>query len=157
MERRTRGEAGRCCPGSLTPARQRVLTVLQAQPRRVLGAYDILEILATTGSRPAPMSVYRALEYLMGVGLVHRIASLNGFVACHAGDRGAGHAAQFLICRACRTVIELDGPGVARALEEACAAAWFAPEGAAVVEVTGVCRRCRETRGDEDDGASCRH
>ena len=104
----------------MTPARRRVLVgVLAAPPGTVLGAYDILERMAATGPRPAPMSIYRALEFLRAEGLVHRLASLNAFVACThpQADGGGGHPAQFLICHACRSVTEVEGAAVTRVLK----------------------------------------
>ncbi|WP_281291050.1 Fur family transcriptional regulator [Pararhodospirillum oryzae] len=135
----------------LTPARQRVLDVLRAAPQgHALGAYDILERLAGQGpGRPAPMSVYRALDFLMTEGLVHRLASLNAFVACPHPDTGP-HAPQFLICRSCRAVIEQDGAPVTHLLSAAARASDFLPDGRAVVEVDGLCAHCRARESDRE-------
>jgi Fur family zinc uptake transcriptional regulator len=127
----------------LTPGRTRVLEVLlRDAAHRALGAYEILERLAATeGSRPAPMSVYRALDFLVELGLVHRIASLNAFVACAHPRRD--HGAQFLICRSCRSVTEITGLGVAQALRDAAQAVDFIAE-PPIVEVPGLCTHCRD-------------
>lgn len=124
----------------LTPQRRRVLTVI-ADGHTAIGAYEIMDRLAEVGSRPAPISVYRALDFLMAVGLVHRLASLNAFVAC-AGPEWA-HGAQFLICHGCGVVGELNDAAVDRAIGTAAAAAGFAVT-APLVEVTGLCRSCRD-------------
>ena len=71
----------------LTPMRRQVLEALLAS-HKPLGAYEIIERLADK-RRPAPITVYRALDFLRDNGLVHRIESRNAFVACvhnHAGD-----------------------------------------------------------------------
>jgi Fur family zinc uptake transcriptional regulator len=65
----------------LTPQRRQVLALL-ASGHRPLGAYEIMDRLAEQGPRPAPISVYRALDFLMENGLVHRLASRNAFLAC---------------------------------------------------------------------------
>ena len=65
----------------LTPIRRQVLEALLAS-HKPLGAYEIIDVLATQGGRPAPITVYRALDFLRENELVHRIESRNAFVAC---------------------------------------------------------------------------
>ncbi|MCF8481473.1 MAG: transcriptional repressor [Rhodospirillum sp.] len=126
----------------LTAARSRVLEILLRDAvHGALGAYDIIERIAEAGqSRPAPMSVYRALDFLVELGLVHRITSLNAFVACAHPRKD--HGAQFLICRNCRAVTELTDTGVNLILKGAADAVDFEPE-PAIVEVPGLCVHCR--------------
>ncbi len=90
--------AERVCLGAgarLTPLRRKVLRSV-ADSHRASGAYDIIERLAKTGPRPAPISIYRALEFLRGHGLVHKIESRNAFVACTHGEHDGD--AVLLIC-----------------------------------------------------------
>ena len=69
-----------------TELRGRVLELVW-DSHRPIGAYAILERLKSDGRSAAPPTVYRALDFLMGVGLVHRIESLNAYVGCaHPGD-----------------------------------------------------------------------
>lgn len=129
----------------LTPTRERVLELIW-QSHKPLGAYDLLGLLAEDGHNAAPPTVYRALDFLLQNGLVHRIASLNAFIGCaHMGEH---HHGLFLICRACRNVLELSDPSVSRALAEASTAQAFSPEDT-TVEVTGLCPACREHTHDE--------
>src|SRR5262245_55859508 len=73
----------------LTPMRRKVLETL-ASSHKPLGAYEIIDAVAGSGPRPAPITIYRALDFLMANGLVHRIASKNAFLACgHNHDSGA--------------------------------------------------------------------
>ena len=65
----------------LTPMRRQVLNALAAS-HRPIGAYEIMERVAADGTRPAPITVYRALDFLIEQGLVHRIESRNAFLAC---------------------------------------------------------------------------
>src|SRR5262249_46344853 len=53
-----------------------------AASHKPLGAYEIMDEVARSGPRPAPITVYRALDFLRLNGLVHRIESRNAFVAC---------------------------------------------------------------------------
>ena len=64
-----------------------------------------MERLAPGGARPAPITVYRALEFLRENGFVHRIESRNAFVAC-VHTHAAGDPVVLLICERCGTVGE---------------------------------------------------
>lgn len=129
----------------LTDQRRRVLRIV-ADSHGAVGAYDILERLVEDGKRPAPVTVYRALDFLMEHGLVHRLASLNAYMACL--HPGAAHGAQFLICQRCGMIGELADAGVGRAVAAAAAHVGFSVT-VPVVEVAGLCARCRqESRAD---------
>ena len=124
----------------LTPVRRRVLEIIW-QGHRPLGAYAILEVLSGEGHSSAPPTVYRALEFLLTQGLVHRLSSLNAFVGCsRPGHPGAG---QFLLCTACGTAAELNDPDIERAIEHGAAAEGFVCRDH-TVEISGLCPRCRE-------------
>ncbi|KPQ26954.1 MAG: Fur family transcriptional regulator, zinc uptake regulator [Marinobacter excellens HL-55] len=128
----------------LTPIRERVLELIW-QSHKPLGAYDILAVLGNEGHNAAPPTVYRALDFLLQHGLIHRIASLNAFIGCtHAGEH---HRGAFLICRQCGNVLELATPEVSKAVEDAAAAESFLPEDI-TLEVAGLCPRCQ---GDNND------
>lgn len=87
-------EAGR----RFTPLREHVFTLI-AQHGGAIKAYDILERLKPGLGSPKPPTVYRAIEFLSGLGLVHRIESLNAYIACDHSQ--TGHAAEFFICETC--------------------------------------------------------
>lgn len=147
---RTLAAAERICrdrQARLTPQRRRVLEVLLADHVAV-GAYEIADRLAENGRRPAPTIIYRALDFLIEVGLVHRLASLNAFIAC--GHPGSAHGAQFLICNGCGLVAEISDPRLAGAVAEAARRVDFAVL-RPIVEITGRCPACRpglRGRGD---------
>src|SRR5262245_11532034 len=125
----------------LTPIRRAVLGALLGS-HQPLGAYEIMERVAGGGPRPAPITVYRALEFLRENGLVHRIESRNAFVACvHA--HVAGDLVVFLICERCGAVGEASSVKVASTLRSAARAVGFTPK-SPVIEVGGVCTHCRE-------------
>ncbi len=123
----------------LTSQREKVLDVL-AQSHQPMGAYDILDRLADAGKRPAPITVYRALDFLLQQGLAHRIESRNAFVACMAGDK-VHDTTVFLICRACGNVGEAPAEGVGAAIDRVAREAGFAPD-LTVVEIEGLCAHC---------------
>jgi Fur family zinc uptake transcriptional regulator len=124
----------------LTPIRRRVLESLLST-HRPLGAYELIDRLAEGGGRPAPITIYRALDFLLAQGLVHRIESRNAFVACvHRHD--GGDPIVFLLCDRCGAVGEANSPATATALKAAARAAGFAPK-TPVIEIAGVCANCR--------------
>jgi Fur family transcriptional regulator, zinc uptake regulator len=124
----------------LTPMRRQVLQALLAS-HKPLGAYEIIERLAHR-IRPAPITIYRALDFLRENGLVHRIESRNAFVAC-VHNHGGGDLVVFLICESCGAVGEAPGGGAADALKMASRAAGFLPK-SPLVEIAGICSHCRE-------------
>jgi len=123
----------------LTPIRRQVLEVLLSS-HKPLGAYEIIDRAAQSGSRHAPITVYRALDFLIENGLAHRIESRNAFIGCvhqHADD----DLVVFLICERCGEVGEAPSKQVADSLREATRGAGFSPR-TPVIEITGVCANC---------------
>ena len=122
----------------LTAQRRQVLGIVVGAPRPV-GAYEILEALRAEVPGAGPPTVYRALEFLVQQGLVHRLETLHAFVGCAHPDEP--HAGQFLICRTCGAVHELEDALVSRSVQAAAAATGFQSEHP-VVEISGQCARC---------------
>jgi Fur family zinc uptake transcriptional regulator len=122
----------------LTKLRRRVLEIV-LESHRPMGAYDVLGALAQDGTKPAPPTVYRALDFLRAQGFVHRIDSRNAFAACFAPDKP--HRSHFLLCRACGQAAEIDDPALDAALADASDRAGFTTEGE-TVEITGLCADC---------------
>jgi Fur family zinc uptake transcriptional regulator len=124
-----------------TPIRRQVLEALLST-HRPLGAYEVIDELAKSMPRPAPITVYRALDFLMANGLVHRIESRNAYLAC-AHDHDATAMVAFLICERCGSVGEIPALPVAQGLNSAARASGFAPK-LSVVEITGTCAHCQK-------------
>jgi Fur family zinc uptake transcriptional regulator len=127
----------------LTPMRAQVLEIL-AGSQQPLGAYDLIEHISRGGDkRPAPITVYRALDFLLGQGLAHRIESRNAFVAC---DHAHGHAdvVVFLLCEKCGAAAEASGDEIGAQLAEVARKAGFEARGQ-FVEIAGECAACRHT------------
>ena len=126
----------------LTPIRRDVLEVLYAT-HRPLGAYDIADELGLRGHRKlAPITIYRALEFLMAEGLAHRLASRNAFVAC-PHHHAPHELVAFLICDGCGGVDELSSSGLSNAITNLLAEEAFAPA-SQILEISGRCAHCRE-------------
>ena len=121
-----------------TALRRRVLELVW-QRHQPIGAYEVLELLQRDG-RTAPPTVYRALDFLQQLGLVHRIASLNAYVGCAAP--GEPHDGQFLICETCHALAELDAPTITSAIAKQAEDSGFEPR-RQTVEIMGLCPNCR--------------
>lgn len=128
----------------LTPQRRRVLQIVCAS-ERPLGAYEILDAMRGAPGA-APPTVYRALDFLVEHGLVHRIETLHAFVGCNHPDHP--HSGQFLICAECGEVKELEDEAVLRQLDTAAAERGFQAR-RPVVEVIGTCARCAGRNGQD--------
>jgi Fur family zinc uptake transcriptional regulator len=123
----------------LTRSRRDVLlSVLAAE--RPLTAYEILDLLRTKDPSATPAGVYRSLDFLTELGLVHRIDSAKSFIACAMPDHA--HPSQMLVCRRCGTVVETEDPGVARATESLGRRLGFALD-RNTIEFVGLCPSCR--------------
>ena len=124
----------------LTPIRRHVLEALLAS-HKPLGAYELIDRLADDSGRPAPITIYRALDFLREQGLVHRIASRNAFIAC-VHNHDSGDPDVLLISEKCGAVGEAAGAAVAETFRSASRAAGFTPK-TPVIEISGVCAHCK--------------
>jgi Fur family zinc uptake transcriptional regulator len=142
--------AGAICErrgATLTELRRQILGMIldAAAPT---GAYDLLDWLRQTRRGAAPPTVYRTLDFLLEQGLIHRVERLSAFVGCVAGctadpdGESHAHAAQFLICRNCGRVVEMQNQDVAAVLARVAKDAGFTI-GSATVEAEGLCSTCR--------------
>ena len=122
----------------LTKIRRKVLKLL-VESDEPAKAYDLLTQLDGEGSAKPP-TIYRALDFLQEVGLVHKIESLNAYVAC--GHASHNHSAVFLICEACGKADELHAVETSKALDSETASVDFELK-QAVIEVRGACKDCR--------------
>ena len=138
----------------LTELRRQVLRlVLEAE--QPVGAYALLDRLKALRGAAAPPTVYRALDFLLEQGLIHKVERLNAFLGCveagqgehhahaHGGveGHGHGHPHQFLICRTCGATAEISDPAIVAALASASADAGFILH-RATVEAEGLCADC---------------
>jgi Fur family zinc uptake transcriptional regulator len=123
----------------LTELRRQVLELIWRSHAPV-GAYEILGELRDGHRAAAPPTVYRALDFLIEQGLVHRIESLNAYVGCSRPE--PGHVSQFLICTGCGAAAELEDGAIARAVLRRADELGFAVE-RQTIELRGRCPRCQ--------------
>jgi len=121
-----------------TPLRRRVLELIWSDHKPV-GAYSLLDRLREEELGSAPPTVYRALDFLIENGLVHRIERMNAFIGCtHPGE---AHRGIFLICTVCGSAAELDDKGAVDGLVEGAARKGFSAR-EMTLEITGNCLSC---------------
>ena len=120
----------------LPPSARRVLELLR-EADRPLKAYDLISRLDPR--RPvSPPRVYRALKRLSDAGLIHRVLSLDAFVACRSPDRP--HEPGFLLCERCGKSVEIDAGEAVRGQIPQREPRFTARR--LVVEASGVCGAC---------------
>jgi Fur family zinc uptake transcriptional regulator len=122
----------------LTEIRMQVLELVAAAEKPVK-AYDLLDRLKDDRSNAAPPTVYRALDFLLENGFIHKLESINAYVGCH--HPSVEHQVPFLICDVCESATEICDERVARLLGEQARALGFRAR-AQTLEVHGKCKRC---------------
>lgn len=126
----------------LTALRRRVMELILAQPKPVK-AYDLLDQIRQERGGAAPPTVYRALDFLLEHGFIHKLESINAFIGCDHlhGDGECGHQPPFLICDSCAVTVELDDSRAAEVLAKEARRLGFTPQ-AQTLEIHGLCARC---------------
>lgn len=126
----------------LTAIRRRVLELLWAH-HRPTKAYDLLATISSERHGAAPPTVYRALDFLLEAGLVHKIESQNAFIGC-AVDHGR-EPPKFLICRGCGRTAEIRSSEIDMAISSEAASSGFSVDHQ-TIEVEGLCQACSPTK-----------
>ena len=122
----------------LTPLRREVLELVAAAHKPVK-EYDLLDRLREKHGNAAPPTVYRALDFLLEHGFIHKLESINAFVSCH--HPAEAHQVPFLICDTCSNAQEVCDERVAELIEAQAKALGFRPQ-AQTLEVHGTCKDC---------------
>lgn len=130
--------------GSRLTEQRRDILACVAEDHGAVGAYDIIEKMARRGVRHAPVTVYRALEFLREHGLVHKVESRNAFIAC-LHEHGEQPTA-LLVCQDCNSVEEVDAEEVFRDLARLARLSRFQTR-QTVVEMGGLCAGCQRKAG----------
>lgn len=99
-------------------------------------AYDLVESMGDV----KPMTVYRALDFLVAQGLAHRIESLNAYAAC-AESHCAHKDSQYLICEKCESVEELHNHAIDDFIAQSLAKTGFKTQ-SKTIEIHGLCKQC---------------
>jgi len=122
----------------LTAIRRRILELV-CSSHKAIGAYELLDLFQEDDAKAKPVTIYRALDFLMEVGLVHKIESLNAFIGCLQADKK--HQSVILICDNCKNAFELDASPVYKTLFTMSEKTQFTPT-SLTIELHGLCVSC---------------
>ena len=128
----------------LTDQRKTVLRLLCVS-EKPLSAYELLDRMRDVMKNPTPPVVYRALDFLLEEGLVHKLESLHAYIGCTHPDHP--HASQFLICDDCGEVAEVEDPSIAKSLKAAGQSVGFSTK-RPIVELLGTCAQCKSKQDE---------
>lgn len=122
----------------LTPIRRRVLELIWAS-HQPIKAYDLLEQIQQERGNAAPPTVYRALDFLLEAGLIHKIESQSAYIGCALEhDRTPP---KFFICRQCGRAAEIQSRAIDQAIDDKARQAGFIVD-RQTIEVDGLCSAC---------------
>lgn len=122
-----------------TSQREKVYAILLRR-KDAVGAYGLLDELKQTEESARPATVYRALEFLLQMELIHKLESDNKFIACH--HFGCSHPVQFLICDECGNVQEIQSTGLYDKLDKQAQSVGFVVT-RQTIEAHGRCAKCQ--------------
>ena len=125
----------------LTPQRLEVLR-LMAEQHGAISAYDLLDLLRDSEPQAKPPTIYRALDFLLEQGFIHRVESNNSYVVCHHFEEPQ-HTSAMLICDRCGAVSEQQAQGVEAVLQALTQQSGFSLRNS-VIEAHGLCAACNE-------------
>lgn len=121
-----------------TAIRREVLELIW-ESHRAVKAYDLLDKIKTVSSSAKPTTVYRALDFLLEQGLIHKVESLNAFIGCSYSDRL--HKQLLLTCICCQNIEERPAELVMQAIANETQLAGFSIRHQ-TVEIHGMCAKC---------------
>ncbi|MBA5762669.1 zinc uptake transcriptional repressor Zur [Vibrio sp. 404] len=122
-----------------TPQRKQVFQLICASPK-ASSAYELLEQLQITEPKAKPPTVYRALDFLLEQGFIHRVESTNSFIQC-CSCNAHKHYSHLLICDKCSNVIELQDDSLVALLANNAEKHGFTITNH-VIESHGICLSC---------------
>jgi Fur family zinc uptake transcriptional regulator len=132
----------------LTPIRQHVLTLL-LEAGRSLKAYELLEAMKQLYPQAKPPTVYRALDFLVEEGLIHRLDAVNAWTACQ--DVSGHHHDLLIVCTRCGKVAELSAPLISHQLQDMIHAAGFI-QTTSETELRAMCKDCSQKQEETAAG-----
>jgi Fur family transcriptional regulator, zinc uptake regulator len=124
----------------LTSQRKSVIQ-LMLKAERAMSAYDLLDQLREIEPQAKPPTIYRALDFLMEQGFIHKVESMNSYIICpHFDD--PSHISILLICNSCQQIIEEHCSPIENELQTLAKENTFKVQHS-VLEIRGVCQKCQ--------------
>lgn len=127
----------------LTPVRKRILELIWSS-HKTIGAYELLDSLKRDTPSAKPVTIYRALDFLLAAGLIHKVESLNAFIGCNHPE--TAHRSAILICEHCHNAFELEAQAVFKDVTALSRQIGFNTR-QVTLELRGVCADCQQVTG----------
>ncbi len=137
----------------LTTQRAEVLRLMAEHPHAI-SAYDLLDKLRLSEPQAKPPTVYRALDFLLEQGFIHRVESNNSYVVCPHFDHPS-HTSMLLVCDQCALVTERQAEGIEKWISQQSKSAGFTLRHS-IIEAHGLCASCAAVLSC-DDQEHCQH
>ncbi len=131
----------------LTSIRRRILELI-CSSHKAVGAYELLDLFREQDAKAKPVTIYRALDFLMDAGLVHKIESINAFIGCLQAE--TKHQSIILICDHCKNAFELDATSIYQTISTMSTNIQFTPA-SLTIELHGLCFSCHKPPKYSDD------
>lgn len=125
----------------LTPQRAEILRLVAIQ-ERAISAYELLDLLRINEPHAKPPTVYRALNFWLEQGFIHKIESINSYIVCHYIEHNC-HTSALFICDQCGQVEEHHTTGIENILQSLANSSHFTLKHC-VVETHGICCNCHK-------------
>lgn len=122
-----------------TQPRERVLSLL-ASSIEPMGAYEILERLSCEKQKINPPTIYRAIEFWVQHGFIHKVQSMSAYIACCEHQHHENFC--IFICDDCHKVIELKMQHLPKPITMNIEKKHLTIRGSNT-EVHGICNRCK--------------
>lgn len=124
----------------LTTQRHTVLDIMLTA-NKAMSAYDLLDLLKVSEPQAKPPTIYRALEFLLEQGFIHKVESSNSYIVCpHFQD--PDHLSILFICDKCRQIFEKHSANIEQQLKQLAQQSQFLIKHS-VLEIHGVCQSCQ--------------
>ncbi|OCG06610.1 transcriptional repressor [Gilliamella sp. wkB178] len=124
----------------LTTQRRTVLDIMLTA-NKAMSAYDLLDLLKVSEPQAKPPTIYRALEFLLEQGFIHKVESSNSYIICPHFNNPE-HISILFICDKCQQIIEKHSTDIEQQLKQLAQQNIFLIKHS-VLEIHGFCQQCQ--------------
>lgn len=124
----------------LTTQRRTVLDIMLSA-NKAMSAYDLLDLLKVSEPQAKPPTIYRALEFLLEHGFIHKVESSNSYIIC-PHFHNPEHISILFICDKCQQIIEKHSEDIEKQLKQLAQQSHFLIKHS-VLEIHGICQSCQ--------------
>lgn len=124
---------------------RRMLVELLAKSDKVLSPYDMKDVLEKRGIRADVVTIYRVMEVLDAINLVHKVLAFNGYIRCNTEKMAGSDCHHYLLCQRCHRVEEVEGENLDQ-LEKKIARNHHFQVQSHYLEFMGLCQKCNKKK-----------